>query len=77
VISFVCLDGIAKTNKKGYTGHFVECNTRQRSTLPSVLVIAKKAHLGTGKASLMSAMTLTLGKEATFAECLLLQSTKN
>jgi hypothetical protein len=40
VIYFVCLDGIAKTNKKGYTGHFVECNTRQRSILPSVEVIA-------------------------------------
>ena len=30
-ISFVCLDGIEKTNKKVYTGHFAECNTRQRA----------------------------------------------
>ena len=35
VISFVCLDRIAKTNKKRYTGHFAECNTRQRDALPS------------------------------------------
>jgi hypothetical protein len=40
VISFVCLDGIEKTNKKVYTGHFVECNTRQRGALPSVRAIA-------------------------------------
>jgi hypothetical protein len=40
VISFVYLDGIAKTNKKVYTGHFAECNTRQRGSLPSVMVIA-------------------------------------
>jgi hypothetical protein len=34
VVSFVCLDGIEKTNKKVYTGHFAECkghSTRQRS----------------------------------------------
>jgi hypothetical protein len=34
VISFVCVDGIQKTNKKVYTGHFAECqghNTRQRA----------------------------------------------
>jgi hypothetical protein len=29
------LDGIAKTNKKGYTGHFAECNIRQRGDLPT------------------------------------------
>jgi hypothetical protein len=39
-ICFVCLNEIAKTNKKGYSGHFAECNTRQRGTLPSVKVIA-------------------------------------
>lgn len=26
-VSFVCLDGIEKTNKKGYTSYFAECNT--------------------------------------------------
>jgi hypothetical protein len=35
-----CLDGIAKTNKKGYSIHFAVCNTRQRGTLPSFKVIA-------------------------------------
>jgi hypothetical protein len=39
-IYFVCLDGIAKTNKKRCIGRFAECNTRQRGTLPSVWVIA-------------------------------------
>jgi hypothetical protein len=39
VISSVCVDGIQKTNKKVYTGHFAECNTRQRGALPSVRVI--------------------------------------
>jgi hypothetical protein len=35
-----------------------------------------KAHLETGKASLPSVVALTLGKEATFAECLLMHSAK-
>jgi hypothetical protein len=39
VISFVCVDGIQKTNKKIYVGHFAECYTRQRDALPSVRVI--------------------------------------
>jgi hypothetical protein len=39
-ISFVCLDGIGKTNKKVCTGHLAECNTRQRGALPSVRTIA-------------------------------------
>jgi hypothetical protein len=39
VISFVCVDGIQKKIKKVYTGHFAECNTRQRGALPSVRVI--------------------------------------
>jgi hypothetical protein len=33
-VSFVCLYGIEKINKKVYTSHFAECqghNTRQRS----------------------------------------------
>jgi hypothetical protein len=34
--------------------------------------LAKKAHLGTGKASLPSVVALALGKEATFAKCLLM-----
>jgi hypothetical protein len=29
-----------KTNKKVYTGHFAECYTRQRTSLPSVRIIA-------------------------------------
>jgi hypothetical protein len=39
-VSFVCLDRIGKTNKKVCTGHFVECDTRQRGALPSVMTIA-------------------------------------
>jgi hypothetical protein len=39
-VSFVCLDGIGKTNKKVCTGHFAECYTRQRGALPSVRTIA-------------------------------------
>jgi hypothetical protein len=39
-ISFVCLDGIGKTNKKVCTGHFVECNTRQSTSLPSIMALA-------------------------------------
>jgi hypothetical protein len=39
-ISFVCLDGIGKINKKVCTGHFAECNTRQSTSLPSVRTIA-------------------------------------
>jgi hypothetical protein len=37
---------------------------------------AEKQHLGTGKASLPSAVALTLGKEASFVECLQEHSTK-
>jgi hypothetical protein len=40
VVSSVCLDGIEKTNKKVYTGHFAECYTRQRTSLTSVRAIA-------------------------------------
>jgi hypothetical protein len=39
VISSVCVDGIQKQIKKVYTGHFAECYTRQRGSLPSVRVI--------------------------------------
>jgi hypothetical protein len=38
-VSFVCLDRIGKTNKKMCTGHFAECDTRQRGALLSVRVI--------------------------------------
>jgi hypothetical protein len=31
------LDGIIKTNKKGVSGHFVECYTRQRVSLLSAV----------------------------------------
>jgi hypothetical protein len=34
------LDEIIKTNKKGYSGHFAECNTQQRGDLPSAMTIA-------------------------------------
>jgi hypothetical protein len=37
---------------------------------------AKKAHLGTGKASLPSVVALTFGKEASFVEYLLVHSAK-
>jgi hypothetical protein len=39
-ICFVCLDGIIKQIKKGYSDHFAECNIRQRGTLPSAMTIA-------------------------------------
>jgi hypothetical protein len=70
VISFVCLDGIEKTNKKVYTGHFAECYTRQRTSLPSVraITLGREATPRHGKASLPSVVALTLGKEASFAE---------
>jgi hypothetical protein len=59
-----------KQIKKVYTGHFAECNTRQRGSLPSVRVITLgKEHRGTGLGSLPSVMSLTLGKEVAFAEC--------
>jgi hypothetical protein len=47
-----CLDGIAKTNKKGHLGHFAECNTRQRVALSSAMTLAlgKEGNLKTGKA---------------------------
>jgi hypothetical protein len=41
-----------KRIKKGLPGHFAECNTRQRVSLPSVMTMAlgKEGNLGTGKA---------------------------
>jgi hypothetical protein len=38
--------------------------------------LVKKEHLGTGKASLPSVVALALGKETSFAECLLVHSAK-
>jgi hypothetical protein len=73
-----------KQIKNVYTGHIAECYTRQRTSLPSVRAIALgkepdagKVYLGTGKVSLPSAVAPTLGKEASFPECLLEHSTKN
>jgi hypothetical protein len=71
VISFVCVDGIQKTNKKVHTGHFAECNTRQRGALPCV------KDLGTGLGTLASVMSLALSKEACFAMCRTEHSAKN
>jgi hypothetical protein len=47
-ISFVCLDGIGKQIKKVCTGHFAECNTRQRGALPSVRTITLDKELRPG-----------------------------
>jgi hypothetical protein len=66
------LDGIAKTNKKGYSDHFAEILYRVSWPYHS----AKKAHLGIGKASLSSDVAEALGKEATFVECILMHSAK-
>jgi uncharacterized lipoprotein NlpE involved in copper resistance len=66
MIYIFCLFGCNnKTNKK--RGFLV--------TLSSV-TLGKEVHLGTGKASLPSAMTLVLGKKAPFAECLVVHSAK-
>ena len=67
-----------KQIKKGVSSHFAECNTRERVHLPSAVAkhSAKKAHLGTGKASLSSVLVLALSKETTFVECLLVHSVK-
>jgi hypothetical protein len=68
-----------KKIKKVPTGHFAECNTRQRGSLSSVQAISldKEPNLGTGIGSLPSVMSLTLSKEAHFAECRRGHSTKN
>jgi hypothetical protein len=61
-----------------HNGHFAECYTRQRTSLPSVraTTLGREATPGHGKASLPSVVALTLGKEASFAECLLEHSAK-
>jgi hypothetical protein len=66
VISFVCVDGIQKTNKKG--AYWSLCR---------VLHSAKNQDLGTGIGSLPSGMSPTLDKEARFAECRTQHSAKN
>ena len=67
----MCGWNIKKQIKKEPTGHFAECNTRQRGSLSSVQAISldKEPNLGTGIGSLPSVVALTLGKEARFAEC--------
>jgi hypothetical protein len=47
-----------------YTGHFAECDTRQRGALPSVrgIALGKEPRPGTGIGSLPSVVALTLGK---------------
>jgi hypothetical protein len=72
------MDGIAKTNKRGILVTLLSV-TLGKETLCRVsrsYHSAKKAHLGTGKASLPSVVALSLGKEASFIECLLVHSTK-
>jgi hypothetical protein len=54
-ISFVCLDGIGKTNKKVYTGHFAECH---RTTALGKEPRPEHRYIG----SLPSVVALTLGK---------------
>jgi hypothetical protein len=66
------MDGIGKQLKKGYSGHDKEVLCRVSRSKHST----KKAHLGTGKASWSSDVALSLGKEASFVECLLVQSVK-
>jgi hypothetical protein len=57
--------------KKVYTGHFAECDTRQRGALSSVrgIALGKEPRPRTGIGSLPSVVALTLGKEPRFAEC--------
>jgi hypothetical protein len=55
VISFVCVDGIQKTNKKGAYWSLCRVSRPYHST--------KNQDLGTGIGSLPSVMSLTLGKE--------------
>jgi hypothetical protein len=53
-----------KQIKKGLPGHFAECNTRQRVSLPSVMTMAlgKEGTWEPVKPSLPSAMTMALDK---------------
>jgi hypothetical protein len=84
VISFVCLDGIIeKTNKRCI---LVTLSSATLDKGPLCRVSgqeqpAEKQHLGTGKASLPSALALKLGKEpdkgpagGTFAKCSLVDT---
>jgi hypothetical protein len=79
VISFICLDGILKTNKKGVYWSLCRVQHSAKTLLAECQghsTRQKKEHLGTDKASLSSATTLTLDKKTSFAECLLGHSTK-
>jgi hypothetical protein len=82
-----------KQIKKVYTGHFAECNTRQKGSLPSVRVITlgkeyRPGHrlrffaecyvAGTWQRGWLCRVPLgTLGKEVGFAECHLGHSVKS
>jgi hypothetical protein len=66
------MDGIGKQLKRGYSGHDKKVLCRVSRSKHST----KKAHLGTGKASWPSDAALALDKEASFVECLLVQSVK-
>jgi hypothetical protein len=57
-ISLVCLDGITKTNKKGDFGHSTECYTQCLCRVKWPYHSTNRAHMGTDKASLSSAMVL-------------------
>jgi hypothetical protein len=67
-IFFVCLEGIANTNKKGYTGHFAECqghSTRQgRNTWAPVKLLCRVIR------------PWHSAKKQAFVECLLEHSAK-
>jgi hypothetical protein len=68
-ISFVCLDGIGKTNKKDVYWSFSRVSGPYHS--------AKNQDLGTDIGSLPSVVALELGKETRFAECRIKHSAKN
>jgi hypothetical protein len=71
VISFVCVDGIQKTNKR-YILVTLPSVTLDKEALCRVSGSqhsAKSKNLGTGLGTLSSAMSLALGKEVGFAEC--------
>jgi hypothetical protein len=68
------MDGIIKTNKGGGVLVTFLSVTLSKEFLHRVQWpkhLAKKAHLGTGKAALPSVVAFALGKEASFVECLL------
>lgn len=68
-----------KQIKKVHTGHFAECYTRQRGSLPSVWVITlgKEHRPGHRLRFFAECYALALGKEVVFAECQLVHSAKS